>query len=226
MIRTIPAVVAATTFLGVATLRVNASIPAMQALDFAIQRGQSEIGRHVIDFRRDGTDLHVEIAIDIEVRLFFLTAFRYAHRSHETWRDGRLVAIDTRTDDDGTEWRVSGRAAADGFRVDGSSGSFVAPADILPTSYWSTETTRRTALLDTQRGRLATVTFEHTGRERIATDAGPVEAERYTMRGDLAATLWYTPTGEWVKLAFEAKGETVEYRPNHVDTALARGDRR
>lgn len=222
MIRTVAGILAVVAALGAATLRVDASIPPSQALEFAILRGDATIGRHLIAFREEGPDLHVDIAIDIEVRLFFLTAFRYEHRSHEVWRDGRLVAIDTRTDDDGTEWAVRGRAVADGFRIDSNSGSFVAPAGILPTSYWRPQTTARTTLLDTQRGRLVSVVFEPAGRERIATADGTVEAERYAMHGDLAATLWYTPDGEWVKLSFAAKGETVEYLPHRTDTALAR----
>ena len=200
--------------LGVTTIRTDAAIPPMPGFDFEILRGGTPIGRHTIDFRRDGADLHVDIAIDIAVELMFITVFRYTHRNHEIWRDGRLVSIETRTDDDGTAYRVSGRATNSGFRVTGSAGNFLAPADIVPTSYWSPRTPGQTALLDTQRGRIVAVAITPGGTERLATPTGPVEAKRFAVDGDLRLSLWYTPAGEWAKIAFEARGDRVEYRQN------------
>ena len=197
--------------LGAATIRVEASIPPSQAFDFAIRRGDATIGQHAVSCRRDGDMLHVEVAIDIAVSLLFMTVYRYEHASHEVWRGGRLIALDSRTDDNGTAHSVRGRAVPEGFAVEGGEGPILAPADIVPTSYWSPETRRQSVLLDTQRGRLAAVSVTPQGRDRIATANGPVEAIRYRMDGDLRMTLWYTPAGEWVKIAFRARGEDVEY---------------
>ena len=38
-----------------------------------------------------------------------------------------------------------------------------------------------------------------------------IEAQRYEVTGDLNITVWYTPEGEWVKLAFPARGADIEY---------------
>jgi hypothetical protein len=223
--RTITGILAIMAGLCAATLRVEASIPPSQALDFAIRRGDSDIGRHVIDFRRDGDRLHVEIDIDIAVSVLFMTVFSYRHHNHEVWEDGRLMAIDTRTDDNGERYAVTGRAVADGFAVEGAAGSFVAPADIIPTSYWSPATMHRSVLLDTQHGRLLDVAITPMGPEQIDTVRGFAEAVRYDMSGDLDLTLWYTPAGEWVKIAFDARGERVEYRLRNVPPANLRAAR-
>ena len=37
------------------------------------------------------------------------------------------------------------------------------------------------------------------------------EATRIRMAGSLTVDLWYGPDGEWVKCAFEARGETITY---------------
>ena len=42
---------------------------------------------------------------------------------------------------------------------------------------------------------------------------GAQTARQYRMAGDLKLDLWYGPRGEWLKLAFEAKGAEIEYRP-------------
>ena len=215
-IRTGAVILAIIACLGAATIRTDAAIPPSPGFDFEILRDGTPIGRHTIDFRREGDDLHVDIAIDIAVELMFVTVFRYTHRNREIWRDGRLVSIETRTDDDGTPYRVSGRATEDGFSVEGSGGSFLAPADIVPTSYWSPRTPGQTTLLDTQRGRIISVAITPGETERVTTSAGMIDAQRFVVDGDVRLSLWYTPAGEWAKIAFEARGDRVEYRPNGV----------
>lgn len=179
-------------------------------LAFDVLRDGSSIGRHEIGFRQEGDDLHVEIAIDLEVKLAFITLFRYWHRNHEVWRDGRLVSIETRTDDDGKLHRVSGRVTAEGFLVEGSEGRTILPAGVLPTSYWHPRTVEQNKLLDTQRGRLLKVETETLGLEEID-GSSQDEAMRYRLSGDLQLDLWYSPEGEWRKLAFVARGAEVTY---------------
>ena len=188
-----------------------AVLPGGDGIAFHVFRDQQPIGRHEIAFRQEGEDLHVEIAIDLEVSFAFITVFRYEHRNHEVWRDGRLVALDTRTDDDGTAYRVRARATDAGLAVEGSGGSYLAPADIIPTSYWNMATVAQSALLDTQRGRILTVAVLESGEDGIAVDGEPVSARRFAMRGDLDLDLWYGPSDELVKLAFEARGASIDY---------------
>lgn len=187
---------------------------------FAVYRDGALLGRHDVRFRREGDDLHVDIEIELEVKLAFLTLFRYSHRNHEIWRDGRLVSIETRTDDDGEAYRVTGRATADGFLVEGARGLRLLPAEVIPTSYWNPATVRQTALLDTQSGRLLEVALRDAGPETVLLDDGGVPARRYRMTGDLTLDLWYSAEGEWMRIAFEARGATVDY--TRLDSA---GDR-
>ena len=183
----------------------------MEQIAFKVYRDGAPLGHHKVAFRREAGDLHVEIDIQLEVRLIFITVFRYSHSNREVWRDGRLVAIDTETDDDGERFWLRGRATEAGLRVEGSSGSYVAPADVMPTSYWNAETVTRTSLLDTQRGRLIQVEIAPAGTETIAMDGRLVDAQRYRMSGDLTLDLWYSPGGEWAKIEFEARGAEVVY---------------
>lgn len=137
--------------------------------------------------------------------------FRYRHTNHEVWRHGRLVAIETKTDDDGESYRLSGRATEAGLEVEGSGGNFVAPADVMPTSYWNTETVTKNRLLDTQRGRLIDVDIVPAGTEIVLLAGQPVNAQRYKVTGDLELDLWYATDGESAKISFEARGAEVVY---------------
>ena len=179
-------------------------------LDFQVLREGTPIGRHRVVFSQDGDRQVVEIAIDLEVKFAFFTLFRYQHRNREAWQDGRLVSIDTQTDDDGTAHWVRGRATADGFLVESDGGTVLAPATVIPTSYWHPATVEQTRLLDTQRGRLLDVQVERVGADPAARAK---EALRYRMTGDLELDLWYSAGGHWAKIAFQARGAEVRYRP-------------
>ena len=188
-----------------------AALPSKEDIAFKVFRDGEPLGHHRVAFRREAEDLHVEIDIQLEVKLAFLTVFRYRHTNHEVWRDGHLVAIETRTDDDGESYWLSGRATESGLEVEGSGGRFVAPADVMPTSYWNAEMVTKNRLLDTQRGRLIDVEIVPVGAEIVLVAGQPVNAQRYTVTGDLELDLWYATDGEWAKISFEARGAEVVY---------------
>ena len=189
-----------------------AAIPPDGRISFAVLRDGAPMGNHSLAFRQDGNELHVEIDILLEVKLAFITLFRYRHSNHEVWVDGRLAAIETETDDDGDKYWLRGRASDEGFQVEGSNGSFMAPAQIIPTSYWNPATLEQKQLLDTQSGRLVTVAIEPLGEETVAMAGLPVPARRFAMTGDLTLDLWYTARGDWAKIAFNARGTEIDYR--------------
>lgn len=207
--------------LGILPLRAASAfaVPPAGALSFSVYRKKdSPMGSHRMRFTRDGDRLIMEKSIDLEVSLAFVTAYRYRHRNREVWQDGRLVEIETRTNDDGDDYWLRGTASPDGFQVDGSGGSYTAPADIIPTSYWNHATTSATQLLDTQRGLIMDVRMEDQGSETLETQAGSVQARHHTIniltnppgKTD-RIDLWYDDRDQWVGLAFEAKGQKISY---------------
>jgi len=160
-----------------------AAVPPSREIGFAILNDNEPIGHHSVTFAHRGDDLVVEIAIEIEVRFAFLALFRYQHENREVWRDGQLVSLDTWTDDNGTRYAVTARATSQGLRVEGADGVFLAPKDIIPTSYWNPVTVEQTRLLDTQHGRLLDVTIRPSGEDLVATGDAAVPANRYSVSG-------------------------------------------
>ena len=201
----------AAAMLGGTTAGLMAKVPGLGEIGFEVLREGSPMGRHSIAFEERGEDLHVKIAIDLEVGLAFVTLFRYEHRNHEVWRDGRLISIETATDNDGDRFWVKGEATAEGFAVASTSGSYTAPADVIPTSYWNPRFVEQSQVLNTQDGRLIEVETRPVAEEQVEVVVGSVLATRYSTTGELALETWYTESGAWVKTAFEAKGSEVEY---------------
>ncbi|MEM6492231.1 MAG: DUF6134 family protein [Pseudomonadota bacterium] len=190
-------------------------------LPFRVEMGGSPIGQHSVRFEQRGDELHAFVDIAFDVGFAFITIYEYEHSNHEVWRDGRLIAIDTETNDDGERFTVSGRATADGFRVEGSEGVLNLPADIKPSSYWNPATLTAETLLDTQKGRVLDADFAAMGRDRIETQSGArIDACRFAMSGDLDLDIWYDDQGRWVRMAFSFGGNDFEYKLLADETAV------
>jgi hypothetical protein len=80
--------------------------PAEYAIHHADHR---EIGRHVITFACAGEELIVETVIEGEVTVLKIPVFQRAVRYREVWRGDRLVAFESRFEDNGEVYQVSAR---------------------------------------------------------------------------------------------------------------------
>lgn len=199
------------------------AIPPSGTLVFDVSRGGDPMGEHVLEFRQHGDRIEVTVTIEFAVSIAFITVFRYTHRNREIWENGRLISLDSSTDDDGDAFFVRAERSDAGLEVDGSSGRFTAPAETLSATYWRAETIDQQRLLDTQYGRLADVRSRRLTEQVIEAAQRQVVADRYRTEGDLDLDVWYSPAGQWVKLAFEARGATVDYTLRGGSGALADG---
>lgn len=184
-------------------------IPESNRIEFQVLRDGSPIGTHTLEFSRDGTRVTVRIAIDLLVRFLGIPVYRYTHRNTEVWEGDRLVSIEASTDRNGTPLSVRGQAGNGGIALETTQGGrFVAPADIVTTSYWHSRFLLGRKL-DTQGGKLLDVTVTPKGEERLA---GDLPARRWHIAGDLKLDIWYDLSGSWAGLRFAAEdGSTITY---------------
>lgn len=190
--------------------RLLASVPQTRRLDFLVLRNGSDFGKHSVVFTENGDELQVDIDIELRYQLGFLTLFRYVHHNTEVWRGGRLVSLDTKTDDDGTPYRVSYRAEGDKAVVDTPANRHVVPVGLIPTSYWNIATVNQKNLLNTQTGEISKVEAMEMGPDTKPARGVPGDSRRYRMTGDLNLNLWYSQ-GVWAKIQFEIRGQDMEY---------------
>jgi len=182
-------------------------------LAFDVYREGSRIGRHALRIEEEGGGTVVEVDIDLSVSVLFVPLYRYAHRNRELWRDGRLVALQTSTDDNGTVHRVEGRAGHDGFKVTTASGSRLLPAPLIPTSYWNKDFVRQSQVLNTQTGQIMAIRAIALGEETILAGGRSILARRYRIEGELELELWYDLSGGLAKLRFRtlSDGSLIDY---------------
>lgn len=179
---------------------------------FEVIRGGDVIGSHNVDFEGAGSEFSVSTRIDITVRVLGVPAFIFRHESTEHWADGRLQAFDSKTNDDGSDFFVTGRAEAGSFKIINRKGTEVAPADIMVGSYWTPLIARQTQLIDPQRGRVKSQQLLSTDAMTIQARNGPVQATRYRVIGVTDGWVAYDGAGRWLAAELKKKGSDILYR--------------
>jgi hypothetical protein len=182
-------------------------------LSFRALRNGSPVGVHMVSFRQEGERLVVRTRIDISVKVLLFTAYYLKHDAEEVWQAGRLVTVNSTTDDNGTRMRVSGSAVEGGLRIIGEEGPFLAPEQLLTSnSLWDTRMLSETRLIDVQHGGVIGLAVKPLGPALVDTPQGQVRANRHHLiTPHYAGTLFHDSSGRWVKALIEAKGEVIEY---------------
>jgi hypothetical protein len=167
--------------------------------------------------------VRIETRAEFEVKLLLITAFEYDHRNTELWRDGCLQAIDARTDSNGRQYAVSGKARGEAFVVATNEGERRLADCVATFAYWDKELLlQRRQLLNSQTGEYVKVQVAPLGADRIRVGGRDLPVERYSLKGgELDITLAYhAGTGEWVALDSRLDGgRTLRYRRNAAELA-------
>src|SRR6516162_4744888 len=171
------------------------------------------IGTHTVSYSSATGETRVNTDIHLEVKLAFVTAYAFSHRSKETWRAGRLTSLSGETVEHGETLQIEGAATPQGFRVVSKGGPFIASAATLTSnSLWTPAMLEQATVVDAQRGGIIGVSARKIGDEQVATAGGPVRATRYTLVTPyFAGSTWYDKSNLWVRGEFERDGSTVEY---------------
>ena len=178
-----------------------------ETLNYTVTRDGSTIGTHSVDINDAGTE--VSVNTDIEVKVLFVTAYKFKHTSQEKWQNGKLVAISSTTDDDGTPKELNASLEGDKLTVNsvvkGQDRLQSVAAGTLPASLWNPETVSQSALMNTLDGQLMNITVENMGADTVETGSGNIEANHYAITGELTRELWFDGQGRLVRMRFPDK---------------------
>jgi hypothetical protein len=155
-----------------------------QKLEFDVVREGTVVGRHRITFHQEGGKLLVHSKLAIQVKVLFVTAYRYEQTREEVWRDGRLIAFTSTTDDDGTRYAITGAAGPKRIEVTSGKESWTLPADSLPASYWNMSMVAgHSPLVDPQSGKVLDARFIKVGQETVEVGGEKIAATHYAIAG-------------------------------------------
>ena len=222
MIRPLIAAIAAITSIGMfaraddmgrlpPSFSTERSVPESGVIRFDVLRQGSEFGTHVLRFEQDDDAIRVTTDVDLKVSFGPFVPFRYQLDVEEVWRGGRLESLSGTTIDNGDEYTVEATREGDVIRVDGTKFSGTVPFDTPTTGWWNAALLDDAELISTEDGALTPIRVENLGRETIEARFGSLEATRFRIESSLTLDLWYDDEGHWVKCAFEARGQKIEY---------------
>jgi hypothetical protein len=187
---------------------------APQTLEFEIAHDGDVVGHHRLTFRRDGDKLIVHSELEIEVAVLFLTVYRYQQTRDEVWRNGKLIALTSTADDDGTPHDIKGAAGPDGgIKVTSGKESWTLPAESVPASYWNISmVTAKGPLVDSLSGKLLHQRVVKLGQETVRAGGRNILATHYRLEAKRQRDVWYDASGRWVKMrAIGRDGSVAEW---------------
>ncbi len=181
-------------------------------LEFSVTRNGEPFGTHSVVVTEANGELSVRNEVSLRAGVGPLTVFRFEHECTERWRAGALQAMQCETLEDGRRTELTASRTASGIRVTGPSGATTFPADSLPTTWWTTSVLSRNRLIDAETGEAMPITVTRRGTETLTIGGQSVRTTRYLVQGTLAMDIWYDDQGRWVRTAFTARNQRIEYR--------------
>ncbi len=199
-----------------ATLSIAAANTRELEWQFGVLLDDKRIGYHNFNVSYDGNQRVLETEAKFDVKVLFLTAFRYRHSNTEIWNDGCLASIDASTNNNGDQLEVIGRRDGGAFALRSHNGESELPKCVQSFAYWNPAILESERLLNSQTGEYEDVSVNFEGEDEVSVGGKSVDALRYRLsakRGDI--TLWYaTDDRRWLALEAPAKGgRTIRYEP-------------
>jgi len=188
--------------------------PAAKTLNFTVMRNGEPIGTTTMRISRDGDETVADIVTHIQVKIAYITVYRYDQSETERWVDGKLVAMRSLTDDNGTVHKVSATRSGDvlSVNVDGKVAE-VDPA-IIPVSLWNASLMRTTIAINPQDGTLTPVSVVDHGEEPLFLHGRPTTGHHYSIRTSFPQDVWYDQQHQLLKVELRGSdGSRIQYQP-------------
>ncbi|GAB5454983.1 MAG: hypothetical protein Hens2KO_12120 [Henriciella sp.] len=186
-------------------------------IDFTVLRKGKPFGTHTLTFdRADDGALTVTTDVDLQVKFGPITAFRYRLDSVESWIDDQLVSLSGKSNNDGRKGEVSAKVADDQLVVEGTKFDGTLPLTTIPSSHWNRLQVYQGQMLSTETGEVLAIQVDNLGVDTLEIDGQDIETTHYRLTSDLTVDLWYDNQSRWVKLAFEVRGQDIEYVLNNL----------
>ena len=178
--------------------------------EFSVSLDGDEIGYHRFELDRQGLREEIRSEASFDVRVLFLTAFRYRHVNRETWAGGCLASIQSSTRQNGQREAVKGTLVDDAFQVETAERRELLDECVMTFAYWNPDFLQQPRLLNPQTGEYLPIEVEPLGRQAISARGETVNATAYRLVArNVELTVWYSDDEEWLGLESVAKGGRI-----------------
>ena len=174
------------------------------------------IGYHRFTLSEQGARRELKSESRFEVKVLFVTAYRYAHDAIELWSGNCLESLTARTDDNGERPTVDAATEGERLAVATGKGRETIAGCVMSFAYWNPQILRQARLLNAQTGEYEAIKVAALGEESITVRGTPVTARRFRITGPRnPIDIWYSLADEWLALeSTVAGGRRLRYRLN------------
>ena len=186
-------------------------IPKDNEVSFDIIRKNKNIGSLITTFKKEDDKLQIRTILDIKVKVFLITVYKFFQDTTETWIEGEFVKIEGYTNfEDEREYYIEGNDLDKNFIASGMDGELTLSNKILPLNYWNKKILEEEEVFDTQKGIVRKITVQKLENDIIKINNKNIEAEKYIMNASKNPkdkgpfpqyTLWYK-NDELIKFEF------------------------
>jgi Family of unknown function (DUF6134) len=186
---------------------------ATETMKFAVTRDDAPIGTNTIDVIRKGAETSVQIVTHVAVGMAFFTLYKFDQTETELWTNGRLLAMNAITDDNGTLHRTNANCRDGKLVVDGDGQVQKVATTVVPASLWNPAMLSQNTALNPEDGKLVPVSVVDRGEDNL-TVAGRLErVHHYLLKTLFSQDVWYDDGHHLVKMELKgADGSTIRYQ--------------
>jgi hypothetical protein len=193
----------------------NDTTPDDMTLNFAVLRNDDQIGTSVIRLHRNGEETVAEIDTHIQVKIAYVTVYRFDQAETEHWTDGCMMTLTSLTDDNGTIHKVFAKRTEKtlSVEVDGKAGEVDPTAN--PVSLWNAALVQKTTLaLNPQDGSITPMSVVDRGEEQLVLEGRATTAHHYSIQTSVPQDVWYDERDRLVKVEMlGSDGSRIHYQP-------------
>jgi hypothetical protein len=188
---------------------------AAETLRFAVMRNGEQIGSNMIELRRKGAETTVRMVTHIQVKIAFLTVYRFDQTETERWVDGHLVALEAVTDDNGTPHRVKATSSNSKITINADGKVTEVAGTTIPASYWNPALLGKSIALNPQDGAIVPVAVTDRGEDHVIVQGRAKRTHHYVIRTTFPQDVWYDEDRQLVKVELKGSdGSTIRYQPS------------
>jgi hypothetical protein len=180
------------------------------SLNYIVERNGKAIGTHSFDFSGSGDQMLVDVNSNMVVKIGFIPVYKFIHNGREIWSGGLLTSYESSTNDNGTNkfLKFNNNIAESNLGVNEFQGK-----QVMPASLWNIESISANKLMNTLDGKIMNIDVKDIGTEEVLTTSGNIiNAEHYSVTGDLERDLWFDEANRLVHVLFKGQdGSNIEY---------------
>lgn len=195
--------------LTIASLPAGPASAASATRQFAVYLGRKKVGDSSVRLSRSGNRVDAEIEVSLHLSILGIINFDYQLSNRESWQDGVLQEMRSRTNNNGPVEYANANRTGRGLEMEGSGYQGIIEGNPATTSYFTSDFLERRTWINTQNGKVFTPSIGRVGTANFATAEGETPCTRYALRGGANSDLYYDRNFEWMGSSFSVAGRTA-----------------